>query len=192
VWNQLTTNKVVGGIFPNDPDGNAWGDKTNGFPSPLAKGGFKLIDPGRFPDLNDNFSSQISKFKSGNAEIITGVPIPPDFTTFWTQALQQGFRPKIATIGKALLFPSALEALGNNGAGLATEVWWSPGHPFRSSLTGQSAKALAAAYEGSTKQQWTQPLGFAHALFEVASNALARSGNVDDKLAIETRSRRRT
>ena len=38
--------------------------------------------------------------------------IPPDFGTFWAQAAQQGFNPKVATIGKALLFPSAIEALG--------------------------------------------------------------------------------
>ena len=35
--------------------------------------------------------------------------IPPDFATFWSQAAQQGFKPKIVTIGKALLFPSVIE-----------------------------------------------------------------------------------
>ena len=54
-------------------------------------------------------------------------------------------------------------------------MWWSPSHPFASSLTKQSAKALAEQYETSTKKQWTQPIGFAHALFEVASDALKRS-----------------
>ena len=29
------------------------------------------------------------------------------------------------------------------GYGLTTEVWWSPSHPFKSSLNGMSAKALA-------------------------------------------------
>ena len=43
---------------------------------------------------------------------MTGVPIPPDFTTFWKQAAQQGFKPKIASIGKALLFPASVDALG--------------------------------------------------------------------------------
>jgi branched-chain amino acid transport system substrate-binding protein len=185
MWSQVSTNKVVGGIFPNDPDGNAWGDKTVGFPPPLTKAGYNLIDPGRFPDLNDNFSTQISKFKSESAQIVTGVPIPPDFTTFWTQALQQGFKPKVATVGKALLFPASVEALGpKNGIGLSSEVWWSPSHPFRSSLTRQSAAALAAAYEKATHQQWTQPIGFAHALFEITANALVRAGGPDDRLAV--------
>ena len=58
--------------------------------------------------------------------------IPPDFTTFWNQALQQGFKPKVASVGKALLFPVAVEALGKNGNNLSSEVWWSPHHPFKS------------------------------------------------------------
>jgi len=184
MWSQLPTNKEIGAIWPNDPDGNAWGDPKLGFPPPLLKAGYKIIDPGRFPDGNDNFSAQLSKFKSGSAQIVTGVPIPPDFTTFWTQALQQGFQPKIASVGKALLFPSAVEALGSHGAGLSTELWWSPFHPYKSSLTGQSAAALAAAYEHSTHQQWTQPIGFDHALFEVAANVLHRTTNIDDKQSI--------
>src|SRR3954469_18293494 len=73
LWSQVPTNKVVGGLFPNDPDGNAWGDKTLGFPPPLAKAHYRIVDPGRFPDLNDNFSTQIAKFKAGKAEIVTGV-----------------------------------------------------------------------------------------------------------------------
>ncbi len=184
MWGQVSTNKIAGGIYPNDPDGNAWGDKTNGFPPPLEQAGFTLVDPGRYPNLNDNFSSQIAKFKQSNVQIVTGVPIPPDFTTFWTQALQQGFHPKIASVGKALLFPSSVEALGNNGEGMSTELWWSPFHPYKSSLTGQTAAQLGAAWEKDTQKQWTQPVGFAHALFEVAADVLGRTKDVDDKQTI--------
>ncbi len=115
---------------------------------------------------------------------MTGVPLPPDFTTFWKQAAQQGFRPNIASVGKALLFPRSVEALGDIGDGLSTEVWWSPRHPFSSSLTGGSAASLAAEYTRETKKQWTQPIGFIHALFEVAGDALKRTANVDDKAAL--------
>jgi branched-chain amino acid transport system substrate-binding protein len=183
MWKQLATNKVVGGLFPNDGDGNAWGDKKLGFPPVLDKEGYKLIDPGRFQDLTDNFSAQIAAFREGKAEIVTGVVIPPDWTTFWTQAIQQGFKPKIASVGKALLFPSAIEALGDQGHNLSTEVWWTPSHPFKSSLTGQSAKQLADAYTAVTKRQWTQPIGFAHALFEVAANVMKRSQGPGERAA---------
>jgi branched-chain amino acid transport system substrate-binding protein len=179
MWGSLSTNKSVGGLFPNDGDGNAWGDPKLGFPPVLAQKGFKLTDPGRFPNLTSDFSAQISAFKKANCEIITGVVIPPDFKTFWTQAKQQGFNPKAASIGKALLFPAAVEALGDTADGLSTEVWWSPNHPFKSSLNGMSARQLADAYESNAKKQWTQPLGFIHALFEVGVDALKRSKSLD-------------
>ena len=184
MWNGVTTNKIVGGLFPNDGDGNAWGDPTNGFPKPLAAAGYTLKDPGRYEDGAQDFTAQITAYKNANAEILTGVPIPPDFTNFYKQAAQQGFKPKAASIGKALLFPSSIEALGTIGEGLSSEVWWSPTHPFKSSLTGASAQALADSYTTATGKQWTQPIGFAHALFEVAIDTLNRTSNVDDKGSI--------
>jgi branched-chain amino acid transport system substrate-binding protein len=180
-WKSVTTNKKVGGLFPNDGDGNAWGDKEVGFPKPLSQMGFTLTDPGRFQNGTQDFSAQIAAFKKDGADIVTGVVIPPDAKTFLTQARQQGFRPKVVTLGKALLFPSAIEALGELGDGLSTEVWWTPSHPFSSSLTTQSAKQLADAYEAGTKKQWTQPIGFAHALFEVAADALKRAKSTSAK-----------
>jgi len=184
LWNSLPTSKVVGALWPNDGDGNAWGDGKLGFPPVLAKGGFTLVDPGRYQNLTADYSAQIATFKEKNVQIVTGVPIPPDFTTFWNQAKQKGFKPRIATVGKALLFPSSVEALGENGDGLSTEVWWTPSHPFTSSLTKQSAADLAAAYEAATKKQWTQPLGFAHALFEVAADVLRRTQDLDSSASI--------
>jgi branched-chain amino acid transport system substrate-binding protein len=184
LWNSAPTNKVVGGLFPNDADGNAWGDAERGLPKPLAAAGYKLIDPGRYQPVNNDFTSQISAFKTAGAEIVTGNMIPPDFATFWSQAAQQGFRPKIVTIGKALLFPSVINSLGARGNGLTTEIWWTPNHPFKSGLTGQSARELTDAYTRATQRPWTQPLGFKHALFEVAVDVLKRARNLGDPKSI--------
>ena len=185
MWGQVETNKIVGGLFPNDGDGNAWGDAAVGFPTPLKDAGYTLIDPGRYENLTSDFSAQIGTFNKEKVEILTGVPLPPDFTTFWTQAAQQGFKPKVASIGKAILFPASVEALGPDlGDGLSSEVWWSPSHPFNSSLTTESAKSLADSYTADTGKQWTQPIGFAHALFEVAADALKRTSSLDDKAAL--------
>jgi len=184
LWNSAPTNKVVGGLFPNDADGNAWGDAERGLPKPLAAAGYKLIDPGRYQPVNNDFTSQISAFRSAGAEIVTGNMIPPDFATFWSQAAQQGFRPKIVTIGKALLFPSVINSLGARGNGLTTEIWWTPNHPFKSGLTGQSARELTDAYTSATQRPWTQPIGFKHALFEVAIDVLKRARNLGDPKSI--------
>ncbi|MEL6957851.1 MAG: ABC transporter substrate-binding protein [Pseudomonadota bacterium] len=184
MWNQLDTNKQVGGLFPNDGDGNAWGDPNVGFPPALDAQGYGLTDPGRYQNLTDDFSAQINAFKQANCDIVTGVPIPPDFTTFWTQAKQQGFNPKAASIGKAILFPQAVEALGDQGHNLSSEVWWSPSHPFNSSITGQSAGEVATAYSAATGRQWTQPIGFVHALFEMAADAMGRVDDAGDPDAV--------
>jgi branched-chain amino acid transport system substrate-binding protein len=184
LWNGSGVNKTVAGLFPNDADGNAWGDKNLGLPKPLAAAGYKLVDPGRYQPLSQDFTAQISAFKEAGCEIVTGNMIPPDFANFWSQAAQQGFNPKVVTIGKALLFPAVINSLGDRGDGLTSEIWWSPNHPFKSSLTGQSAKSLADGYTASTKRPWTQPIGFKHALFEVTADVIKRTADLDDKKAI--------
>jgi branched-chain amino acid transport system substrate-binding protein len=185
LWDTAPTNKVVGGLFPNDADGNAWGDANLGLPPALAKAGYKLHDPGRYQVMNNDFTSQISAFKAAGAEIVTGNMIPPDFATFWSQAAQQGFKPKIVTIGKALLFPSVIESLGPRGNGLTSEIWWTPHHPYKSGLTGQSAAQLTEAYTKASSRPWTQPIGFQHALFEVAIDVLKRTKALDAKSILD-------
>lgn len=174
MWNQLDTNKQVGGLFPNDADGNAWGDPVNGLNPGLAERGYNLTNPGSFQNLSDDFSAQINAFKSARTDIITGVLIPPDFTTFWNQLRQQGITPKAVTVAKALLFPQSVEALGDAGHNLSSEVWWTPSHPFKSSLTGQSSADLASDFTSQSKRPWTQPIGFVHSLFEVAADVMGR------------------
>lgn len=174
MWSQLDSNKRVGGLFPNDADGNAWGDPKTGLRPGLAAAGFSLTDPGRYQNLTDDFTAQINAFKAANAEIVTGVVIPPDFTTFRNQSRQQGFRPKAMTVAKAILFPQSIAALGEAGHNMSSEVWWSSSHPFKSSLTGQSAADLAADFTAKTGRPWTQPIGFIHSLFEVATNVMSR------------------
>lgn len=184
MWDKTGVAKNVGGLFPNDADGNAWGDAELGLPKPLAAAGYTLTDPGRYQPLSDDFSNQIAAFKAAGCEIVTGNMIPPDFATFWSQAAQQGFNPKVVTIGKALLFPSVIESLGDRGNDLTTEVWWSPHHPFSSSLTGITAKELAEGYSAASGRPWTQPLGFKHALFEVVADVIKRAEDLEDPYAI--------
>jgi branched-chain amino acid transport system substrate-binding protein len=180
MWGQVDNNRVLGGLWPDDGDGRAW---SAGFPKVLRAQGYEIIDPGRYQDEKDSFATEIDAFKASGAEIVTGVPLPPDFATFWKQAVERDYRPRIASVGKALLFPAFIEAMGT-AEGVSTEVWWSPQHPFTSSLTGASAGQLAAEYQDRTGRQWIQPIGFVHALFEVAASVLERAGDVADKHAV--------
>lgn len=183
MWDSLKTNKKVGEMWPNDGDGIAWANTKTGQPPFLTKAGYTIVDGGRYQDGSDDYTPQISKFKAAGCDIVSGVMIPPDFTNFWKQSIQQGFRPTIATVGKALLFPSSLEALGSIGYGLSSECWWSPSRPYKSSLSGQTCKQMADQYETDTGKQWTQPIVH-YQIFEIVADALKRTTNVDDKESI--------
>lgn len=171
------TNHIVGALWPNDPDGTTF---EKFFTKILPDRGYKVIDPGRFPFFNKDFTSFVNLFKKEKVEIVTGCPIAPDWGTAWKQFHQQGFIPKIATIAKACLFPADVNALGGNlPNGITTEVWWTPYHPFKSSLTGESAKDLCDAWTKETNKEWTQPIGFKYAGFEIAADALKRAQTLD-------------
>ena len=179
MWLSLPTNKIVGTMFTNDPDGVAANDDQHGLPAIFRSKGFNVIKLGLYPPLSDDFSAQIADLKKNNCEIICGIFNPPQFATFWTQCAQQGYRPKIVTPPKALLFPTAVEALGDRGVGMSTEVWWSQHHPFKSGLTGETAQQFCDAYSAATGKQWTQPIGFKHANLEVAIDVLKRTKKLE-------------
>ena len=174
----------VGMLIPNDADGGAWADAKTGLPPFIDSIGKTSNNPGLYPTGTTDYTAQVAAYKAENNRILLGVPIPPDFITFWKQAVQQGYHPEVATIARAMLFPSTAEALGKLADNISTEVWWHPTYPFSSSLTGQSAQELADAYQKTTGKQWTQPLGFSHALFEVATAALEETASLDDPAAI--------
>ncbi len=172
MWNTVKTNKVVGTMYMDSPAGRGFSDPQHGLPPILKKYDYKEVPTGYFQITNDDFSNQIAAMKAGGASIITGTCYPNHFTTFWNQAAQAGLKPDIVTVAGPFLFPSGVEALGDHGDGVSTEVLWNPHLPYHSSLTGQSAQELADEYEKSTGKQWTAPLGIGHSLWEVGIGAL--------------------
>jgi branched-chain amino acid transport system substrate-binding protein len=181
VWETASTNHVVGGLWPDDVDGA-------GFQKYVTKKvdslGWKVVPSGAYTDGLSDFTPIISKFKAANVEILHAVPIPPDFITFWRQAHQNGFTPKIASISKALLFPSAADALGPLVTNVMSPLWWTPAFPYKSSLDGTTASDFAANYKTASGNEWTQPMGFNYAVFEIAVAALKASGDPKDPSAV--------
>jgi branched-chain amino acid transport system substrate-binding protein len=181
LWQKAATNHVVGGLWPNDVDGA-------GFQKYITKKadslGWKVVPSGGYTDGTQDYASIIAKFKAADVQILHAVPIPPDFITFWKQAHENGFQPKIASVSKALLFPSAAQALGPLVNNVMSPLWWSPAFPYQSSLDGTSATAFADGYKTSTGQQWTQPMGFLYAIFEIAAAALKAASDPTDATAV--------
>ncbi|HEY3748236.1 MAG TPA: ABC transporter substrate-binding protein [Pseudonocardiaceae bacterium] len=168
----------VGCLWPNDTDANAF---RAGFPPAMKSAGYSVIDSGAYADGTTDFSAQIAKFKSADTDLFTCCPIPPDFQVFWKQAAQQGYKPKLATVAKVMLFPSEAVALGSLSNNIATDVWWSPFSPYKSTFDGTTAKQLADDFAKTTGSQWTQALGSAYSLFEIAVQALKSASDPRDR-----------
>lgn len=184
LWDRIETNKKVGLLFPQNADGETWGNQDYGLPVPTQAAGYEVVQPGFFQPRTNDFSAQIARFKAENVEIVGGITYVDDLRTFVNQAKQQGFAPKAITVAAALLFPSGIEAMGDLGDGMSSEVWWTPAFAFQSSLTGETSREVAAAWQAETGRQWTQPLGYSHAIWEVALDALRRSADPLDRMAI--------
>lgn len=179
MWNRIGVHsKDVASLWPNDTDANAF---RQGLGPLMTKAGYRPVDGGAYEDGATDFTAQISKFKKSGAELFTCTPIPPDFQTFWKQAQQQRYRPRLATVAKVMLFPTEAEALGQLSNNIATDIWWSPFHPYKSALDGTTAKQLAADFASSTGKQWTQALGSIYSLFEIAVQALRDASDPKDK-----------
>jgi len=184
MWNGLESNKKVGLLLPRNADGEVWGDDKIGLPPAMRAAGFEVIAPSKFEIRSNDFSSQINAFKEAGCDILGGLVFPADLRTATIQMAQQGYHPKIMTVAAGLLFPSAVEAMGELGAGMSTEVWWTPAFPYKSTLTGDTSAQLAAKWESATGKQWTQPLGYSHAMWEIIVDTLKRSADPMDRGAI--------
>jgi branched-chain amino acid transport system substrate-binding protein len=170
-------NHQVAAAFPNDSDGNAFRAV---FPAVLTPTGYKLDLSSAYTDGLTNYTSMISQFKNHGDDFFTNVPLPPDFATMWTQALQQGFKPKLATVAKVLLFPTDAYAMGNKVYNIATDAWWVPELPWHSSLTSDTCSDLGAAFTAAGLGQPNQNISN-YTLFEIAYAALTSVNNPHDK-----------
>ena len=180
------TNDIVGTFYVDQPAAQGFANPDYGLPAFLKKANYKTVEGGTFKVETDDFSNQVSTFKNGHAEILTGFMFANHFASFWRAAAQADYKPKIVTIAAAFLFPGGIDALGDRGDGLSTEIWWSPALPFTSSLTGQTAAQLVQAWEADQGVQWTPVLGYAHAVWEVAVAGLKASGDPRNREAVRS------
>jgi branched-chain amino acid transport system substrate-binding protein len=182
MWNRMpAATKNIACMYPNDPDGNAF---RSVLPGLMLADDFTPIDGGAYTDGTTDYTAMITKFKQADCQYLSNCPLPPDFNHFWRQANQQGWKPKLATVAKVLLFPADTTALGPLVTNIATDSWWGPYMPSKSSLDGQTAHALAHAFQAQTGRQWLQSIGSSYSLFEIAHQAFTSASDPHDKQEI--------
>ncbi len=124
--------------------------RSSAFPKPLAKAwASRCSTRAASRTCTHDFSAQIAAFKKDNVEIVTGVVIPPDAKTFLhAGAGSRASSPRSSRSARRCCSPARSRRWAISATACRTEVWWSPSHPFTSSLTKQSAKAARRRLRG--------------------------------------------
>ncbi|MFI7452620.1 ABC transporter substrate-binding protein [Nonomuraea sp. NPDC049714] len=186
MWERLGATQTVGCLWNDDLQGRLLRHDRDGFAPVARKRGHTLIDPGGYREPAVDLSDHVDQLRRHGADIVTSAATAADLTLFHRQAHRSGLHPRLITCSRWLAYPhtgaAGSEELAQ--ARVGTLVYWTPHHPYRSSLDGTTAADLATAYQQVTGNPWLQPLGLAHALIEVAHHALARAADPTDRHAI--------
>jgi branched-chain amino acid transport system substrate-binding protein len=179
MWNRIgATPMNVACQYPNDADGNAFRAVFEMF---IEQSGYMPVDGGPYTDGTTDYTAMITKFKGTDSQYFSNCALPPDFNMFWKQAHQQGWRPRLATVAKVLLFPADTAPLGPLVSNIATNSWWGPYMPNKSSLQpGLTAAQLAHTFQAQTGREWVQGIGSTYTLFEVAHQAFTKVSDPHD------------
>ncbi len=180
-FNKVQTNKNMGILLANEVDGNTWaGVIVDGF----KKLGYNVTFPQQYQPGTEDFTTQINAFKKAGCEILTGTHYANDFTNFWNQAQQQGFKPRLVFIGgKCFSDFSFPKALGPTSVGIMANWLLHKTFTFTDSLTGMTVAQLCDQYEADTGGQWSENVGVQTAR-SWAIDCLKRATNLDDKATI--------
>ncbi|MEV0600393.1 ABC transporter substrate-binding protein [Streptomyces sp. NPDC050315] len=184
MWEQLGTRHTVGCLWNDDLQGGLLRHQEHGFVPVAAARGHHLVDPGGYQEPAGDFTTSLDFFREYGADIVTSAATAEDLALFHRQARERTLRPRLITCSRWLAYPRGATVTELDRAGVATLVYWSPRHPYRSSLDNTTAAQLADDYEQRTGNPWLQPLGPAHALLEVAVHALATAEDPTDRQAV--------
>ncbi|GAA1530246.1 ABC transporter substrate-binding protein [Actinomadura kijaniata] len=176
IWERLDGAPTVGCLWNDDLQGRLLRHERHGFVPAAARRGHRLVDPGGYREPATDFGPAIEHLRRTGVDVVTSAATATDLGLFHRQARRAKAAPRLITCSRWLAYPHAGKARGDLAdARVATLVYWTPGHPHRSSLDGTTAAELATAYRDATGAPWLQPLGLAHALVEVAHHALAHA-----------------
>jgi branched-chain amino acid transport system substrate-binding protein len=181
VFKKVQTNKKLALLLNNTTDGNTFAQL---WKPAFEKLGYQVTFPSQYQPGSEDFTAQIAEFKKAGCELMTGQQLASDFTNFWKQSLQQGFKPKLVNAGgMAFANFKFAEALGSISVGLTGGFHFHRAFPYTDSLTGMTCEQLAADYEKSTGQEWAATISV-HGRITWAVDVLKRATNPEDKQSI--------
>ena len=184
-WDKVDTNKKIGLIFDNNVDGVVI--------APIVKEvaerrGYTTVDPGRFPMSTPDYTSMINLFRQEECDIIVANAITPDYATFLQQFYQQGFMPKIMTVGKAMHFESDALMVGSAelANGLMTEIHWDRGYPYPSPMLNMTVTELCDKWEAEHDGPYPTTIAYDISCFEILDELLRTAQTLDKTVLRDT------
>ena len=178
IHSQLHTNKVVAAAFPNDSDGNAFRAV---FP-PIARGrGLQVrhvagIHRRHHELLLDDLAVQGARRPTSSPTCRCRLTSPRCGSSRCSRASSPSWRPSPRyCCSRPTPTPSA--SLAYN---VATDAWWVPSLPWKSSFTGETCQQMANEFEAATNGQWNSNISN-YSLFEAAHAALTSVSDPHDK-----------
>ncbi len=190
MWEGIDGRHVIGCLWNDDLQGRLLRNDQYGFRPVTSPRGHTLVDLGPYHEPAEDFRTQVDRMREHGADVITSAATAADLALFHHQARLAGLRPKLVTCSRWLTYPHTHTTPTQDvhaelaDARVATLVYWSPDHPYHSSLNGSTCADLAHAYQQDTGEAWLQPLGLAHALVETAHHALTTADDPTDRAAI--------
>jgi branched-chain amino acid transport system substrate-binding protein len=190
LWERVDGRGPVGCLWNDDLQGELLRHERYGFAPVAARRGRTLVDLGAYRESADGFHTQVGRMREHGADLVTSAATATDLALFHRRAREAGLRPRLITCSRWLTYPYTHTTAAHDVHGeladarVATMVYWSPGHPYRSSLDGTTCAGLAHAYRQATGAGWLQPLGLAHALLEIAHHALTVAADPTDRACV--------
>ncbi|THC54981.1 ABC transporter substrate-binding protein [Streptomyces sp. A1499] len=187
LWERVDGRKHTVGCLWNDGPQGTWSrHPEHGFAPAARARGHDLLQPEPYREPATALDAHVTAFRDAEADIVTSAATGRDLALFRAQAAESGWRPRLITCSRWLAYPPSVTSTGGQPAqaGVGTLAYWTPAHPYVSSLDGMTAAELAEAYEQRTGRQWLQPLGLAYALFEVAAHALTTADDPTDRRSL--------
>lgn len=174
------TNKKVAVLACDDADGRGW---YSIFGPALANRGYEPYglenNVGLYPPGTSDFSSIIIAWKDFDCEILWGNLPGPDFGVFWRQAASLGWRPKMALIGRAALYPEDVKAWGGDlPLGVATEIVWDPSYPYLG-IGDRTPESLAEEWIRDKRTGINVAMAYTYSSLQVLADAIERAGTID-------------
>lgn len=185
VFDKLGSNKSASLFLGNTVDSQAWLTPQIGIADQLKAAGYTIAPYSLFNQGTEDFTSLIGGFKKAGAEVNFGSNPGKDFSVFWQQCMQQGYKPKgcIEIVGLSSYEDQV--ALGKAAFGLVMGFTWHKSWPYSDPITGMTNAQLADDFEATTDSPWNIFItGYSRMGWAV--DVLKRTTNLDDKEAVLT------